>query len=61
MVELQRYLNDPVLVKGLRAIVYDPQTRSEKAIPLLESTSRDSLFNYFKRDQIFRYTRKLRE
>lgn len=61
MVELQRYLNDPALVKGLRALAYDPQTRSEKTIPLLESASRDSLFNYFKRDQIFRYTKRLRE
>ena len=59
MVELQRDLNDPVLAKGLRAIVYDPKTRSEKTVPALESDSRNALFNYFKRDQIFRYTRRV--
>ena len=59
MVELQRYLNDPMLAKGLRAIVYDPQAGSEKTVPALESTSRNALFNYFKRDQVFRYTRKI--
>ena len=59
MAELQRYLNDPVLGKGLRAIVYDPQAGSEKTVPALESASRNALFNYFKRDQVFRYTRKI--
>ncbi len=59
MVELQRDLNDTVLAKGLRAIVYDPKTRSEKTVPALESDSRSALFNYFKRDQIFRYTRRV--
>lgn len=55
MVELQRYLNDPVLSKGLRASVFDPKTHSEKSVPALESDSRSALLNYFKRDQIFRY------
>jgi len=58
MAEFQRYLNDPVLAKGLRANVYDPKTHSEKTVPALESESRNALQNYFKRDQIFRYTKR---
>jgi hypothetical protein len=59
MVELHRYLNDPVLAKGLRAIEFDPKTHSEKTVPVLESDNRSALSNYFKRDQIFRYTKRV--
>jgi hypothetical protein len=61
LAEFRRYLNDPVLVKGLRVVIYDPQTHSEKAVPVLESEARHSLFNYFKPDQIVYYYRELRE
>jgi hypothetical protein len=59
MAEFQRYLNDPVLAKGLRACVYDPKAHSEKTVPALESDSRSALLNYFKRDQIFRYKKRV--
>jgi hypothetical protein len=61
LAEFRRYLNDPVLVKGLRVVIYDPKTHSEKAVPVLESEARHSLFNYFKPDQTLLYYRKLPE
>lgn len=57
MVELYRYLNDPARLKDLRVTVYDPQTQTEKTEPVLESGKKAALFNYFKRDQQFHYTR----
>jgi hypothetical protein len=57
MAELHAYLNDTNRIKGLVLVEYDPKTRTEGTIPVLESAKRDALLNYFKRDQEFRYTR----
>ncbi|MEI8190811.1 MAG: transglutaminase domain-containing protein, partial [candidate division NC10 bacterium] len=58
MAELVRALNDPDRAGGLMAIVYDPETKTEKRMRALDSPSLNSLRNYFKPDQTFRYSRK---
>lgn len=57
MAELYANLNDPNRVKGLRIVVYDPKAKADKTQSAMDSDKKDSLFNYFKRDQQFRYTR----
>jgi hypothetical protein len=58
MAELYQYLNDPNRGKGLLIVEYDPTTKMENTIPVMESKKKKSLFNYFKRDQQFRYSRR---
>lgn len=57
MAELYAYLNDPNRLPSLRVNVYDAKTKTAKMIPVLQSEQKDALFNYFKRDQRFHYTR----
>jgi hypothetical protein len=57
MAELYRFLNDPGKAPGLFAWKYDPGSRTEKHVRVLESPDRDALLNYFKKDQTFRYSR----
>ncbi len=61
MAEMARALNDPDRVGGLMATVYDLETKTEKRMSVLECPSRAALFNYFKRDQLFMYSRKKAE
>jgi len=58
MVELYKFLNDPNRVKGLCIVEYDSATKMENVVPLMESRKKQSLFNYFKRDQQFRYSKR---
>jgi hypothetical protein len=58
MAELVRALNDPDRIGGLTALVYDPGTKTEKRISVLESPSLGSLLNYFKPDQTYTYWRR---
>ncbi len=58
MAELYRFLNDPLKAPGLYVWKYDTTTGTEKRVRVLESPDRDSLTNYFKPDQTFRYSRK---
>jgi hypothetical protein len=58
MAELVRALNDPDRVGGLAALVYDPGTKTEKRISVLDSPSLGSLLNYFKPDQTYTYWRR---
>ncbi len=58
MAELARFLDDPAKAAGLFAWKYDPASRTEKRVRVLESPDRDALLNYFKRDQIYRYSRR---
>lgn len=57
LAELYRYLNDPSRLKNLRITVYDPKTGTQKVESVLDSSKKASLFNYFKRDQRFYYTK----
>jgi hypothetical protein len=61
MAELYSYLNDPNRLPSLRLHVYDPRTRTARKVLALESEQKGALFNYFKRDQRFHYTRWDRE
>jgi len=58
MAELYQFLNDPNRAEGLRIVEYDPTTKMENTLPVMESKKKKSLFNYFKRDQQFRYSRR---
>ena len=57
MAELHHHLNDPARLSRLQIVEYDPQTRTERRVPALESGKRDALLNYFKQDQEFHYTK----
>jgi hypothetical protein len=58
MAELVRALNDPDRIGELTAIVYDPATKAETRVSVPDCAARDSLLNFFKRDQTFTYTRR---
>ncbi len=58
MAELYHFLNDPNWAKSLRIVEYDPTTKMENTVSVMESKKKKSLFNYFKRDQQFRYSRR---
>ena len=57
MAELLRCINDPEKIKGLTAIEYDPESKTEKRVSVRASTHLDSLLNFFKKDQTFTYRR----
>ena len=57
MAELYVCLNEPARAKRLQLVIYDPKSRSTRKVPALESDKKDSLFNYFKQDQEFHYSR----
>jgi hypothetical protein len=58
MAELHRSLNDPEKIKLLTGIEYDPATKTDRKIALTESDKRNSLLNFFKKDQTFRYRKR---
>jgi len=59
MAELHRSLNDPEKIKLLYGIEYDTASKAEKRVNVPASDKKDSLFNYFKKDQTFRYTKRI--
>jgi hypothetical protein len=61
MAELYRLLNDPEKNHLLISTEYEPATKAEKRVKVLESQYLGSLLNYFKKDQTFRYTRLSKE
>lgn len=58
MAELVRALNDPELIGQLTALVYDPATKSEARVRVPDCAARDSLLNFFKKDQTFTYVKR---
>jgi len=58
MAELHRALNDPDKIKLLYGIEYDPASKSEKRVGLAVSDKKNSLLNFFKKDQTFRYRKR---
>jgi hypothetical protein len=59
MAELHRSLNDPEKINKLYGIEYDSTMKAEKRVNVLVSKNIDSLLNYFKKDQTFRYTKRI--
>ena len=59
MAELHRSLNDPEKINKLYGIEYDSSMKAEKRINVVVSKNLDSLLNYFKKDQTFRYTKRI--
>ena len=60
MAELHRSLNDPEKINKLYGIEYDSTMKAEKRTNVIVSKNIDSLLNYFKKDQTFRYTKRIR-
>ncbi len=58
MAELHRSLNDPEKTKLLWGIEYDSTLRTEKRVRVMVSKNIDSLLNFFKKDQTFRYSKR---
>lgn len=59
MAELHRSLNNPEKIKLLYGIEYDAATKTEKKVNIPASDQKNSLLNFFKKDQTFRYTRRI--
>jgi len=59
MAELHRSLNDPGKINMLYGIEYDSDSRTEKRVNVVVSKNIDSLLNYFKKDQTFRYSKRI--
>ena len=53
--EFHRLFNDPNRVKDLKLRVYDPVTRITSTVPILSSSLKTALANYYKQDQEFYY------
>ena len=58
MVELYLHLNEPNRAERLRLLEYDSHLKEEQLVPLNESKNKSPLTKYFKRDQVFRYSKK---
>jgi len=58
MAEMVRALNDPEQIGELRAVAYDPATKTETRQAVTASPALASLLNFFKKDQTFTYTRR---
>ena len=58
MAELVQFLNDGSRIRALTVVEFDPESGEEKRVPAAESSKKAALFQYFKRDQRFRYTRR---
>ena len=58
MAELVRALNDPELIGQMTALVYDPAARAETRVRVPDCPARDSLLNFFKKDQTFTYVKR---
>jgi len=59
MAELHRSLNDPEKINKLYGSEYDSTMKAEKRINVIVSKNIDSLLNFFKKDQTFRYTKRI--
>jgi len=59
MAELYRSLNDPDKIRLLSGLEYDTASKTEKKVSVPASDKKNSLLNYFKKDQTFRYTRRI--
>jgi hypothetical protein len=59
--ELHRYLNDPVRLESLHIVTYEPGSRRERRLPVMRSSKKDLLLSYFKQDQRFLYTKRVRQ
>ncbi len=59
MAELHRSLNDPEKINKLYGIEYDSTMKAEKRINVIVSKNIGSLLNFFKKDQTFRYTKRI--
>lgn len=59
MAELHRSLNDPEKIKLLYGIEYDIDAKAEKRVNVPASDKKSSLLNFFKKDQTFRYTKRI--
>jgi hypothetical protein len=58
MAELHRSLNDPEKIKLLYGIEYDTAAKTEKRVNIPVSDKKNSLLNFFKKDQTFRYSKR---
>ena len=58
MWELVQALNDGSRIKGLKVVEYDSEKDVEKAVPVLDSSQKKALLNYFRQDQQYKYVRK---
>ena len=59
MAELHRSLNDPERMKLLYGIEYDIGAKTEKKVHIPAYNQKNSLLNFFKKDQTFRYTKRI--
>ncbi len=59
MAELHRSLNDQEKIKMLYGIEYDTASKTEKRVNVPASDKKSSLLNFFKKDQTFRYTKRI--
>ena len=59
MAELHRSLNDPEKIKLLYGIEYDTASKTEKRVNVPAGDKKNSLLNFFKKDQMFRYTKRI--
>ena len=55
LAELYLYPNRPNRMRQLQLVEYNPKTGKVQGLPILESTKRANLFNYYKQDQEFHY------
>ncbi len=58
MAELVRALNDGSRINALKVVAFDHEKGVETTVPVLESSQKKALLNYFRQDQQYRYTRK---
>jgi len=59
MAELHRSLNDPEKIKLLYGIEYDTASKTAKRVNVPAGDKKNSLLNFFKKDQMFRYTKRI--
>jgi hypothetical protein len=59
MAELHRSLNDPEKIKLLYGIEYDTASKTEKKVNVPAGDKKNSLLNFFKKDQTFRYSKRI--
>ncbi len=61
LMEFYFLLNAPGRLSHLRVREYDPKSGADRVVPLAESRARDGVLNYLKRDQGFRYHKRVVE
>ncbi len=58
LIETYMFVNNPARLKHLYVVEYDPLTRVERKVRVLESVRKYAILNYLKRDQVFKYLKK---